>query len=432
MAPRAGLPRMCSPNKNSSPAKNGKGKKKREATPSARNEKQSSKKSKLEQARDRLNTKKNDRVLKEKGPPPKTKKSARNKAALIDPVANPKDPVPTEIVVEVAVGNPDGSAGLGENEREDDREDGGSPAKSNPNGFMTEPDRHDDEVDDEDDDESDNEDNDDSQGALEADEDNHQDDDNVGNITTFASGVRQQPRTDATAAGRHSQSTPSRKKKGHVSLMTHRRRDMERLQHNGWMKWIHGYARLAVFDVSPPVGDAKPLHQHLYWALNPRISCALNLIRRESELQKEAVEFGGIDLFAREICDDVITHSRKAKNKHINEIRNIFFGTDSEFKIVDHALEATMRDADGDLIPMRVCAPFISELPTADSIAELLMSSEMHAHKVFYPNFVRALAAGKLCRVKKQVPGRPLASFMSVTHEAHFRLELWACLKQQG
>jgi hypothetical protein len=84
------------------------------------------------------------------------------------------------------------------------------------------------------------------------------------------------------------------------------------------------------------------------------------------------------------------------------------------------------------LIPMRVRAPFISELPTADSIAELLMSSEMHAHKVFYPNFVRALASGKLCRVKKQVPGRPLASFMSVTHEAHFRLELWACLKQQG
>ena len=404
MMPRTTYERACSPQKQGS-------KTKRDRTPAQPTpiEKQSSKKINLEKERDRLKKKRNERVLKSKGPPPK--KTKRPHQAAAEDVPNPKEAVDTAAPVDTTAATA---------ETEDGEEQGNSPPR-NTRDFIQDTD-HPNDVDDDDL-------NEDSQRPEEdSDVDEHDDPTTI--TTTFARGVRR--RTDVTTGGRPSPSTPSKKKKGHGSIMTQRRKDMERLQADGWLAWINATARQAVFDAGPHEGEGKPLSQHLYWALNPRVSCALNLIRREPELQKEAVEFGSIELLAQEICDTVIKSSRKARNKHINELRQLFFKNGSEFKIVDHVLEANMKDDDDNTIPMLVCDGLFSDLPTADSIAELLMSSEMHAHKEFYPHFVRAIATGRFCRMRKQLPDRPLAAFLSVTHEAHFRLELWLCLKQQG
>ena len=75
---------------------------------------------------------------------------------------------------------------------------------------------------------------------------------------------------------------------------------------------------------------------------------------------------------------------------------------------------------------------FGPDLQTPGEMVGLLMSSELHAHRKFYPHFVAALGSGRMCKIKKQKSTTPLAEFISVDYEAHFRLELWACLGRQG
>jgi hypothetical protein len=76
--------------------------------------------------------------------------------------------------------------------------------------------------------------------------------------------------------------------------------------------------------------------------------------------------------------------------------------------------------------------PIFADLQTCKDCSKLLMSSNMHAHKEFYSHFVAALASGRMCNIKKQPVLTPLPEFISIDHEAHFRLEMWYCLNKQG
>ena len=227
--------------------------------------------------------------------------------------------------------------------------------------------------------------------------------------------------------------TSGRKRTKKRSKRSLRKEALDRLQKDGYRKNVHAHARQAVFNAAPFVGEGRAPSQHLYWARDPPQNCAQRLIARTPALQKEAAVFdGGVEAFALDIAEEVTFHCRKARNKHINQLRVLFFTNKFGFAIGKHVLESDSTDRRGEPLPMKVDEAFRETLPTTKEMANLLMSSKMHAHPVFYKHFVAALASGKLCTIKKAPDSAALSSFIGVNHEAHFRLELWLCLNKQG
>jgi hypothetical protein len=267
---------------------------------------------------------------------------------------------------------------------------------------------------------------------LERDDEDDGDMDSDGGLGAMqtASPPKQPSPASSTTSSKRTSRKSTRSPNSYAPKLTETPTKIDRISENGWDKWLSSTARQAVFDAKPYAKGSRPI-QHLYWAINPKHACALNLVKREEEFQKEAVSWGGIDKFARNFADKITKQSRKAKNKHINQLRNIFFKQGSPFLIARHVLEKDVDDDNGVAQPMKMLK-FLDTLPTVQDLHSLLMSDKMHAHKDFYKHFVAALASGKLCRIKKQSEVVPLADFISVNYEAHFRLELWACLGKQG
>ena len=141
---------------------------------------------------------------------------------------------------------------------------------------------------------------------------------------------------------------------------------------------------------------------------------------------------GGLPGFALDIAVEVTLHCRKARNKHINQLRSLFLTKKHGRAIANHVLEDDVADDTGEAVPMVVAEVLRDTIPTIKELASLLVSSKMHAHPELYKHFVGTLADGKLCKIPRQPKSAALASFISVNHEAHFRLELWYALGKQG
>ena len=129
---------------------------------------------------------------------------------------------------------------------------------------------------------------------------------------------------------------------------------------------------------------------------------------------------------------DIGFHCRKARNKHIHELRTMAFSNTHSLQIAKHVLEKDSCDETGVNQDMQVMPMFQGTMPTPNDMCALLMSSKMHADTVFYKRFVDMMGSGKLCKIPKQRGTTPMSEYLSVNHEAHFRLELWYCLGKQG
>ena len=133
---------------------------------------------------------------------------------------------------------------------------------------------------------------------------------------------------------------------------------------------------------------------------------------------------------AREIAGIVTLHSRKARNKHVNQLREVFFQASSRCQIAHNVIADQIHSPEGTVREMKLI-PALSHL-TVQGLCNLLKSTELHADPVFYPIFVSGLGLGKLSKIKKQHDHTPLGDFISVNYESHFRVELWFCLNKQG
>ena len=222
-----------------------------------------------------------------------------------------------------------------------------------------------------------------------------------------------------------SKETPAQKRK-------RAKLQVDRLSANGWNKWINSMTRAAVFDARPFGKDGIVKHQHLYWAKEPELACVMNLMRREDELRKEAMSYKGKNEFEQKISKQVKESSRKARNKHINELRAMFFKDKSPFQICENVAENDYKDEDDTIIPMKINPRLAPTLTSVQDMRDLLMSDKFRLDKTFYENFVAAMQAGKFCQVRSQPKRASLPSFLSVLYEAHYRLELWYALSKQG
>jgi hypothetical protein len=250
------------------------------------------------------------------------------------------------------------------------------------------------------------------------------------NKSHTASTVAASPTTRSASAVRAKEDEAA--ENTHVKTKKKRQKDRDVLERNGKAKWIGQTARNAVHIAAPYMGNGRRPKQHLYWAKSPKTFCATNLIERTPRLQKYAVDFGGPRQLAQVIAKEVVEHSRKARNKHIYQLKKLFFGNNSPFQIAKNVLEGQCKDRDQNYLPMTVDPKFSSTLKTPKDMADLLMSNRMHADPVFYPHFVSAFAAGTMTKMSKMPPITPFADMVTTTHEAHFRIEMWYCLTKQG
>jgi hypothetical protein len=158
----------------------------------------------------------------------------------------------------------------------------------------------------------------------------------------------------------------------------------------------------------------------------------MNLILRTLRLQEFAVQYKSNFNLSLLIAKLVVAASRGARNKHIYQLKKLFFSNSSPFKIADNVLEGQTFNVDGEPQEMTILPKFSSTMTTITELRDLLMSSDMHADPVFYPHFVEAFQAGKLTNMPKKPKKAALSDMLSFTYEAHFRCELWYCLNKQG
>ena len=148
-------------------------------------------------------------------------------------------------------------------------------------------------------------------------------------------------------------------------------------------------------------------------------------------LQEYALKFGSQENLTVLLAKEIKHHSRKAKTKHIYELRLLFFHRSSVWNCCEHMTSDCAKDSNGDSLPPKLNMRFAPSLKTPLDLQRLLFSNKFHTDKVFYPFFVEALSQGKLSKIKKQKEDTPLSDFINPGHEAHFRLELWYCLSNQ-
>ena len=247
--------------------------------------------------------------------------------------------------------------------------------------------------------------------------------------------LRRSPRQSPSAmSARSSDSASSTRSSTSMSVVQRkdkRIRDVKRLTKNGFDAWIGALARAAVFDTLPPLTGEVARKLHLFWPRLPPHEVALSLIKRTPQLQKESVEHGGLLDFAIEIAPVVMLHSRKARNKHVNQLRDVFFTPASKSQLAHNVLADQLIDSNGTVRAMKL-TDAVAHLTTVDALCDLLKSSDLHADRVVYPLFVMGLAAGKMSKIRKQPDTVPLAQFINVNYEAHFRAEMWFSLNKQG
>ena len=199
---------------------------------------------------------------------------------------------------------------------------------------------------------------------------------------------------------------PRRKKKPlseHAIQTKKRKQNEEMLKRNGSEKWIETVARQAVFDAAPFNSEGKRPKNCLYWAKSPKNHCAMQLIRSCPRLQLYAASKYKTKLECAEaIAKMVVSASRAARNKHIYQLKKLFFANDSPFQIAKHVLAGQTTNRDGEPTKMVLLPLLCHPQSTPSQLQALLMSPSMHAHQVFYNNFTTAMQCGKMSRVPKK------------------------------
>ena len=195
---------------------------------------------------------------------------------------------------------------------------------------------------------------------------------------------------------------------------------ISRLSENGWHTWINAIARQAVHSVAPHVGLGPAPPVHLHWAKLPKWSCALQLINRNLDLQREALHRGsgqaGILTFAKEIAAQVAAQSRMARNQQTKQLRRLFLDPGSKFQLAHNCLQ-TMPGLPDEHMEAPSLTHHAAHLQTIEALVALFESKELHADQKLYPIFVQALASGALCRQRKRTDDVPLADFVSIDYE---------------
>jgi hypothetical protein len=110
------------------------------------------------------------------------------------------------------------------------------------------------------------------------------------------------------------------------------------------------------------------------------------------------------------------------------QVKLIFTSPDSDFAMVRGNVDGSAALGDGQDI--RISSGLSSEFDTT-SIQDLrnaIASPSMYTHSALFDLFCAGLESGRL-RSTKKMDMSPIEEVITVAHEAHFRLELWYCLR---
>jgi len=193
----------------------------------------------------------------------------------------------------------------------------------------------------------------------------------------------------------------------------------------GLLAMVLHHVREALYDIRPSARRVKPF---MYWNANKDTACAKMLIRRTPALQLLANNYRRNE-FARMIADDVRLSANNEKSSQIRQLKLLFLNDKSDYTLVtDYQIGSS---AHGIMKDMTICNSLNSEFSTIEELRKVICSADMYTYPKLFDMFCAGLESGRL-RGTIQVGISPIEDLITLSHEAHFRLELWFALTAQS
>ena len=181
--------------------------------------------------------------------------------------------------------------------------------------------------------------------------------------------------------------------------------------------------RDAIYDVRPNANKLR-VKPYMYWNPKKKTSCIKMLLKRSPSIQVLADKFPK-NQFARLYAEYVRTQSNNERSMQKRQVKLIFTDADSDFAMIKHVPDSEGRGPDQEI---RLSTALAGEFENVQDLRNAIASGSMYTHPALFDLFCAGLESGRL-RSTKKMDVSPIEQIITVGHEAHFRLELWYCVR---
>jgi hypothetical protein len=186
---------------------------------------------------------------------------------------------------------------------------------------------------------------------------------------------------------------------------------------------------LAINDIAPRKAGKTPV-PFMYWQTHQPHLCATQLISRYKDLEKYANQhYHGIPQMAHTHATLIRNAANNERSVQVTSINKIWLNASSPFAlafplIANNACTEENASASLDFMKLSTSVEISGGVESISDLRNLIRSSEMYKNDTVFTLFCQGLESGMLKQSMKLNP-TPLASLITIAHEAHFRAELW-------
>jgi hypothetical protein len=180
-----------------------------------------------------------------------------------------------------------------------------------------------------------------------------------------------------------------------------------------------------MYDIRPSQQRIQPF---MYWNSAKTTACAKMLIHRTPALQFMANNYRR-NGFARMIADEARGAANNEKSPQIRHLKLLFLNDKSDFTMVTNYQIGSA--SNGTAREIAISKSLSSEFSTVAELRQVLCSADMYTYPKLFDLFCAGLESGRL-RGTTEMGITPIEDLLTLSHEAHFRLELWFALTAQS
>ncbi len=153
--------------------------------------------------------------------------------------------------------------------------------------------------------------------------------------------------------------------------------------------------------------------------------------RYEPELEKMLARYGNDkEMLAHTFAVEIKTSAYNERSFQCQQVKLCWLSKiNAEFRLAENVLEKEI-DADPESTP-RVHQNLNGTVTGAKDLQKLMVSPEFYKNPILFDLFCLGLESGHF-RGSKSRSSTPLARLITVSHEAHFRTELWFAVSKKA
>ena len=190
---------------------------------------------------------------------------------------------------------------------------------------------------------------------------------------------------------------------------------------------LESYVRMATHDFSP---HNPPLTQFMYWKTKSPDQCLNMLLKRHAKELVHLTDKYEPAHLAFKYAADVRKCANNERSVQVKQIKLTWLSkTNSDWQLAENLLEAEL-DFDSNA-PPRVHNNLKCSFKTVDELRDVIRSGDMYTYPKLFHLFCSGVERGTFRKVSQRRP-QSIAKYMTIAHEANFRLELWFALGKKS